>query len=192
MDADLVIQAQHGDRAAFGELVALVGRRFQSTADGILRDRSVAEDATQQALIRLWRDLPTLRHPERFEAWATRILVRACYDEARRARRWGRISVSGPQPIEADREPVTRGPDAFDAIADRDQLDRAFRRLSVEQRAVVVLHHYLNLTRPEIAATLGVPLGTVNSRLHHALAAMRAGIDADLRVASARTLEKVV
>ena len=175
----MVIRAQQGDRAAFADLVSAMGRRLQSSADAILRDRTLAEDATQQALISIWRDLPTLRDPQRFEAWAFRVLVRACYAEGKKARRW----IPG-----IPESPTKVASDEVDAVADRDQLDRAFRRLSLEQRAVIVLHHYLDMSRTDVAAALGIPLGTVHSRLRHAISAMRAAIEADARPVSSRTV----
>jgi RNA polymerase sigma-70 factor (ECF subfamily) len=174
MDRALVVRAQGGDQAAFAGLLDGDGGRLLAIADGILRDRGLAEDATQRALLTIWRDLPGLRDPDRYEAWSYRVLVRTCYAEARRARGWLPNVLS----------PVTVDGTAYDPlgnVVDRDQLERAFRRLSVEQRAVIVLHHYLELPRPEIAEALGVPLGTVHSRLRNAMAALRAALDADAR-----------
>jgi RNA polymerase sigma-70 factor, ECF subfamily len=137
----------------------------------------LAEDATQQALLTIWRDLPQLRDPARFDAWSYRLLVRACYAEVRRTRRW----TPNLRLLTAD-EPQTT--DATTSVHDRDQLDRGFRRLSIDHRAVVVLHHYLDLSIDEVADALGVPAGTVRSRLHHAMRGLRAALDADLRPAA--------
>jgi len=174
MDTELVRRAQHGDEEAFASLCVAVGDRLHAVAHRILRDTDLAEDATQQALLAIWQDLPQLRDPERFEAWAYRILVRACYAEGRRSRRWApnlRL-ITGDDPSTPEHE---------GSIVDRDQLERAFRHLSVEHRAVVVLHHYLDLSVDEIAETLGVPVGTVRSRLFHAMRGLRAALDADAR-----------
>lgn len=173
MDTSLVIRAQHGDRGAFGALVEQVGGRLHAIAYSILRDRELAKDVTQQALLDAWRELPALREPERFEAWTCRILVRRCGREAHRLGRW-LPSLIGP----AD-EPVA--PDEFAVLVDRDQLERGFRRLNVDQRAVLVLGYYLDLPLAQVADVLGVPLGTVSSRLHRALGIMRAALEADLR-----------
>jgi RNA polymerase sigma-70 factor (ECF subfamily) len=173
MDTSLVIRAQHGDRGAFGTLVERVGGRLHIIAYSILRDRELAKDVTQQALLDAWRELPTLREPERFEAWTCRILVRRCRREAHRLGRW-LPSLIGP----AD-EPVAA--DEFAVLVDRDQLERGFRRLNVDQRAVLVLAYYLDLPLVQVADVLGVPLGTVSSRLHRALGIMRAALQADLR-----------
>jgi len=140
----------------------------------ILRDVDLAEDAVQAALITAWRDLRALRDPERFEPWLHRILTNACYAEARRGRRWlAQIRVL----------PVDGASDAGDILRvdDRDQLERAMRRLTLEQRAVLVFHHYLDLSPPEVADRLGIPIGTVKSRLHYAMAALRASLEADAR-----------
>lgn len=174
MDRDLVVQAQHGNEEAFGRLAAAVGDRLHTVAHRILRDADLAEDATQQALLAIWRDLPALRDPARFEAWSYRLLVRACYGEARRERRWAPNLT-----LLRDDDRVLS--DSSGVIVDRDQLERGFRRLSIDHRAVVVLHHYLDLPLDEIADALGVPPGTVRSRLHHAMRALRAALDADAR-----------
>ena len=153
-----------------------IGDRLHAVSHRILRDIHLAEDATQQALLAIWRDLPQLRDPARFDAWSYRLLVRACYVEGRRTRQWGpNLRVL---PID---ESV--GSDASSSVADRDQLERGFRRLSIDHRAVVVLHHYLDLPLEEVAETLGVPPGTVRSRLFHAMRGLRAALDADARPA---------
>ena len=169
---DLVERAQNGDREAFGALVGLISDRMYGLAARILRDSDLAEDALQGALINAWRQLPDLRDPDRFEAWVRKVLVHACYAEARRRRSWAAnvrvLPVDGPA-----------GADDIVTIADRDQLDRAFRRLSVEQRAVFVLHHHEGRSLVEIADTLGIPAGTARSRFHYATRVLRTAIAAD-------------
>ena len=169
---DLVERAQGGDREAFGALVGMISDRLYGLAARILRDNDLAEDALQGALISAWQQLPTLRDPDRFEGWVRKVLVHACYAEARRRRSWAAnvrvLPVDGPA-----------GADDLISIDDRDQLDRAFRRLSVEQRAVFVLHHHEGRSLVEIAETLGIPAGTARSRLHYATRVLRAAIEAD-------------
>ncbi len=169
---DLVVRAQSGDQEAFAALVQMTSDRLYALAARILRDHDLAEDALQGALVSVWRQLPTLRDPDRFEAWVRRVLVHACYAEARRRRSWAAnirvLPVDGPA-----------APDSSLTIDDRDALDRAFRRLSVEQRAVFVLHHHQGLPLVEIAETLGIPAGTARSRLHYATRVLRAAIEAD-------------
>jgi len=177
VDLDLVEQAQRGDREAFGILARTRADRLYAIGQRILRDVGLAEDAMQQALVIAWRELPSLRDPARFDAWLTRVLVNACYAEARRRRTWSAnvrvLPIDGP----ADG-------DVLEGIADRDQLERGFRRLPPEQRALLVLHHYLGLSPTEMAETLGIPSGTARSRLHYAHRAMRAALEADARPAA--------
>jgi len=174
MDRDLVIRAQNGDEEAFASLAVAAGDRLHAVAHRILRDIDLAEDATQQALLDIWRDLPNLRDPARFDAWSYRLLVRACYAEGRRSRR----ATPNLHLLPADEPTEAEG---ASVVANRDQLERGFRRLSIDHRTVVVLHHYLDLTVDEIAETLGVPPGTVRSRLHHAMRGLRAALEADAR-----------
>jgi RNA polymerase sigma-70 factor (ECF subfamily) len=155
-------------------LAAEIATRFLAISRRILRDVDLAEDATQQALVAIWRDLPQLRDPARFDAWSYRLLVRACYAEGRRTRRWtATLRLLPVDGVEATRELGT--------VVDRDQLERGFQRLPLEHRSVVVLHHYLDLPLEEIAEILGIPAGTVRSRLHHAMRGLRAALDADAR-----------
>jgi RNA polymerase sigma-70 factor (ECF subfamily) len=173
VDPELVIQAQGGDHAAFERLALVVSDRVHGVAFNILRDSHQAEDATQQTLMAVWRDLPQLRDPARFEAWVYRIAVRACHAEARRTRRW--LSVVTPWPSDG---PTISDTD-LEAVADRDQFDRAFRRLSVDQRTVIVLHHYLGLTIEQVAETVGVSDGTVKSRLNRGYGRLRTALAVD-------------
>ena len=174
MDSTLVARAQRGDEEAFAGIVDAFGGRLHAVAHRILRDTDLAEDATQQALLDIWRDLPDLRDPARFDAWSYRLLVRACYAEGRRSRR----ATPNLRLLPTDESTVEEG---LSEVVDRDQLERGFRRLSLEHRAVVVLHHYLDWPLEQIAETLGVPPGTVRSRLHHAMRGLRAALDADGR-----------
>ena len=171
---DLVERAGRGDHDAFAALVGATIARLEAVARLILRDPELARDAVQEAYIRAWRDLPGLRDPDRFEAWLHRLLVRACYAEARRGRqRTLNLLELSPESGYA--------PDEILAVDVRDQLERGFRRLSPEQRAVLVFHYYLGLSLPEVAFRLGIPLGTAKSRLHYASAALRAALEADAR-----------
>ena len=176
-----MIRAQRGDRAAFGLLAAEIATRFLAVSRRILRDIDLAEDATQQALVAIWRDLPQLRDPARFDAWSYRLLVRACYAEGRRSRTW----TPNLRVLAVDEPSVSGG---LDDIVYRDQLETAIRRLSVDHRTVLVLHHYEDLTLERVAQILGIPLGTAQSRLHYAMRAMRAALDADDRPAAAEAL----
>ena len=178
MDRELVERARHGDEEAFDAIVGRVGDSMHSVARRILRDANLAQDATQQALLDAWRYLPTLRDPDRFEAWAYRLLVHACYAEAGRERRHrGNLRL-----LRQDEA----GVDASSRLATMDQLDHAFRGLSVEHRTVVVLVHYLGLSPTEAAERMGTPAGTARSRLHYALRQMRSVLETDARAYSTR------
>ena len=174
MHSEIVDRAKRGDEEAFDALARLVGDRCMAIACRILRDVDLAEDAVQAALVVAWRDLRTLRDSSRFEPWLHRILTNECYAEARRRSRWSAeirlLPVDGP--VESE---------GLLSINDRDQLERAFRRLTLEQRAILVFHHYLDLTLVDVADRLGIPLGTAKSRLHYATAALRASLEADAR-----------
>ena len=184
MHGTLVERARAGDEEAFASLARAAGDRLLSIAYRILRDLGLAEDAVQQTLVLAWRELPSLRDVERFDAWIHRLLVNACYREARRGRRWATnvrvLPVDGPA-----------APDDFASVVERDQLERGFRRLPPEQRAVFVFHHYVGLTLPETAEQLGVPLGTVKSRLHYATNTLRAALEADLRSSTDTSRERM-
>lgn len=169
----LVDQARRGDEEAFDALARLVGDRCMAIAVRILRDAHLAEDAVQASLVVAWRELRTLRDPDRFEPWLHRILTNECYAEARRRTRGtANIRVLPGEPSDTG---------GILSVNDRDQLERAFRRLTLEQRAVLVFHRYLELSLPEVADRLGVPVGTVKSRLHYATSALRSSIEADDR-----------
>ncbi len=175
MQVDLVERASKGDRDAFATLAAATVDRCYGLAYRILRDHHRAQDATQQALLGAWRDLPTLRDPSRFEAWLHRLVVHACYGEARTERRWmARVRVI--QPLESSTMDPTR------EVVQRDSLERSFRTLTPEQRTVLVLHHHYGYALTEIAAILGVPEGTARSRLHYAVRRVRAALELDDRV----------
>ncbi len=174
MQHSLVERAMRGDAGAFDALIERHGDHLHSVARRILRDPYLAEDATQRALLDVWRSLPTLREPDRFEAWIHRLLVNACYAEARHERRH-----RGTVPLRVIDETSHEDPAA--TFATRQQLDMAFRRLGVEHRTVVVLIHYVGMSAIEAAAVMGTPVGTVRSRLHYALKHLRAAVEADDR-----------
>ncbi len=175
MDRDLVEAARNGDREAYVDLIRVRSDRLFAVAQRILRDIDRAEDALQDALVIAWRDLRGLRDPDRFDAWLQRLLINVCIAQA--SREHHRTSVLRVLPV--DGPPA---PDDLLSIADRDQLERGFRRLPPEQRAILALHHYLGYGPGEIAEILGIPAGTARSRLHHAHRAMRAALEADARI----------
>ena len=172
---DLVERAAKGDADAFDALARLASNRLYAISYRILRDPYLAEDALQQTLMTIWNELPRLRDPDRFDAWTYRLIVRTSTAEAKRRQR---LSTSPLLPDDAD---VSPAPDEYRAVADRDALERGFRRLTPDQRAVLVLTHYAGLSQAEVADVLGIPVGTAGSRIHYATRALRAAIEADTR-----------
>jgi RNA polymerase sigma-70 factor (ECF subfamily) len=178
---DLVEQARHGDRDAFDVLMLDAIGRLYAIARLVAQDADVAEDAVQDALVRCWRDLPTLRDAARFESWLRRLLLNSIAEQFRARRRFeARINLLSIEPSVVD---------SSNDLADRDQLQRAFRAMSIEHRTIVVLHHYLGLSVAEVATTLGIPSGTAKSRLHYALEALRAILEADAREPTSARLQ---
>ncbi len=184
MDRALVEAARSGDEEAFASIARGSADRLFGIAHRILRDTGRAEDAVQQTLVKAWKELPGLRESDRFDAWIHRILVHACYAEAKRASAWSAnvvaLTIEGPST-----------PDSTLGVETRDALERGFRRLPPEQRACFVLHHYLGWPLGEIAETLEVPLGTIKSRLHYATATLRAALEADARTGSPASRERM-
>ena len=179
MSRELVEQAMRGNRDAFAVLIDRAHARMVGTAGLILRDRGWAEDAAQDALVRAWRDLPTLRDPGRFDAWLHRLLVRACQDQLRRHRH-------ELTEVELLLESPSRTGDVGAArrVEDRDEVERGLRHLTDEHRMVIALRYYLRLTDSEVAAATGLPIGTVKSRIFRALDALRAALAAEARGAA--------
>ena len=175
-------QAQRGDRDAYDAIVRAVAPRLYRAAHRIVRDFDTAQDATQRGLVAIWRELPRLRDPDRFDAWAYRLVVRYCLMELRSRRR--RLAIVPDDDVGLDGvEPALAHPDDADDVVDRDELERAFRLLTAEQRAVVVLRHYVGMSVAESAEVLGIPTGTAASRLHYATRALRAALEANDRQA---------
>ena len=177
MQAELVRRAQRGDEEAFEALVPAAAERLLAVAYRILRDATLAEDATQQALLIAWRKLPTLRDPDRFDAWTYRLVVNACHAESGR-----RPRIVSMRLLDDDAAIV----DSTSQSVDRDRLERGFRQLSLAHRTVVVLHLYVGLPFEEIAATLDIPIGTARSRLHYALRSLRSAIRSDDEIPATR------
>ena len=182
MRPELVRRAQSGDREAFDALATSVYDRLYAVGRRILRDGYAAQDAVQEALIRAWRDLRSLRDPERFEAWMHRLLINACYDLRRRARRI-EVDITA---IDLERSEPR---DQFTDVVDRDELERAFLLLPIEHRAVLVLTHYVGLPAAEVGHILGIPTGTVYSRLHYGSRQMRAALSPLASTASVSVAE---
>jgi RNA polymerase sigma-70 factor (ECF subfamily) len=174
VDRQLVERAQRGDRDAYERLARASADRMYAVAYQITRDRDRADDAVQQALVAMWRDLPSLREPDRFEGWTYRLVTRACLMELRGRRRAAVVELPAEDVVLGDGDPAA-------GIARRDQLQRALDTLTPDHRAVIVLRHLTGLPLDEIAEVLGIPYGTVASRLHHATRALRAAVESDER-----------
>jgi RNA polymerase sigma-70 factor (ECF subfamily) len=173
---EIVEAARSGDQGAFMQLVRLHGDRLYSIAYRIVRDADAARDALQDALVMAWRDIPTLRDASRFDAWIQRLLTNVCIAQVSRERRHSaRIALIAIESPAGDRTAD---------VDDRDQIERGFRRLKPEERALLVLRHYAGYEPTEIAGLMGLPAGTVRSRLHHAHKSMRAALDAEARLTS--------
>lgn len=175
MQRDLAERARRGDHDAFSALVDGSIGRLYAVACLILRDRDLAHDAVQEALVAAWRDIRGLRDPDRIDGWFRRLVVRACYRQARGDRRRTVIELR----VVPNEPPTSPSPEL--TVIERDRLERGFARLSPEHRATLVLSHYLGLPLSEVAEALEIPIGTAKSRLNRALAAMRAALEADDR-----------
>jgi RNA polymerase sigma-70 factor (ECF subfamily) len=176
MSVEEVERAMRGDHDAFAALINASANRMYALASQILRDTDRAQDATQEAIVRAWRELPRLCDPERFEAWLRRMVVNACYDEGRRTRRRAEVSLVHL----VDRQTA----DSTAGFVESERIDRAFRRLPLDQRTTLVLQHKFGMSHVDIAETLGIPVGTVKSRIRYGIAAMRAALEADDRLAA--------
>ncbi len=185
MDQELVIRAQRGDQRAFETLTAADHARLFRVAHGVLGDPHLAEDATQQAFLDIWQNIPRLRDPAKFEAWSYRLLVHACYAEAKRRPDWVQY-----EDVPPGRAPMTG--ENYSSVVERERLGRAFERISVDHRAVVVLRYLIDMPPDQIAEALGIPRRTVYSRLKRAMPALRAALEADTRPVTEATLPKGV
>ncbi|MFL5675515.1 MAG: RNA polymerase sigma factor [Chloroflexota bacterium] len=181
----LVDRAKQGDHDAFAALVHGSIGRLDVAARLILRDPELARDAVQDALFRAWRDLRALRDPDRFDAWLYRLVVNACLDQLRRR---GHRAIE----VEIGEIHVATEPDPASEIADRDLVDGVLRRLDPRGRAIVVLHYYVGMPLTDVAGVLGIPVGTVKSRLHRALGDMRATFPPDVTADGLRIPERTL
>jgi len=184
VDEHLVRRVQEGDQEAFRSLVVANHARLLRVAQGVLRDPHVAEDAVQQALLDIWRDIRRLRDASKFEGWSYKLLLRVCYAEAKRMPRW----------VPESRIPAAAEPrvgDVFGVVVDRDQLSRGFQHLSTDHRAVIVLRYLMDLSPEQVAEALDIPRKTVYSRLGRAMDALRAALEAESRSRTGMPLREV-
>ena len=174
VDRALVERARKGDHDAFAALATASRGRLYATATLMLRDPDAAKDAVQEALIAAWRGIRALRDPDAWDAWVHRLCVHACYRVGRRMHRAHLVELDVTQHEQAV-------DDTTEGFAGRDELDRAFGRLTLELRAVLILHFVHDLRIEDAAQVLGIPPGTVKSRIHRAKDELRAALEADAR-----------
>ncbi len=182
-DDALVRRARTGDAAAFGILVDTRIDRCYRLAWSILSNDADAADATQDALVSAWRQLPRLRDAAAFDGWLNRIVANAALMARRHRLRLREVSVApvhpGDIPHEPEPPPDLRARTAFDDVVDNDAIGRGFDRLRPQDRLILVLHHVEERPVAEIARSLGIPVGTVKSRLHAARAALEKAMEAE-------------
>lgn len=168
MRRETVERAISGDHDAFSELARASSDRLYAIATLILRDTDRSQDAVQEALVSAWRDVRALRNPDAWDAWLHRLTVRACYKLAKQERRRNQVELHVLPDVATE-----RATDFSSAIVERDRIDRELGRLTLDQRAVMVLHFYADLTLEQAADILDIPVGTAKSRLHYGLRALR-------------------
>lgn len=176
MQHELARRAREGDHDAFSALVRETIGRLYTTARLILRDPDRAEDAVQDALIDAWRDIRGLRDLDRLDAWLHKLLVRSCYRAAKRERRRTITEIPLAPAHDGSRPDLSLG------LADRDEIERAFVRLTQDQRTILTLVYFADLSLADTSIALGIPVGTTKSRLHNALIALRAALAAAERI----------
>ena len=182
-DDALVRRARTGDAAAFGVLVDTRIDRCYRLAWSILSNDADAADATQDALLAAWRQLPRLRDAAAFDGWLNRIVANAALMARRHRLRLREVSVAPIHPDDMPHEPEPppdlRARTAFDDVVDNDAIGRGFDRLRPQDRMILVLHHVEERPVAEIARSLGIPVGTVKSRLHAARSALEKAMEAE-------------
>lgn len=169
-----VDRARGGDVDAFVSLIEQRQERMIRVAGAILGNRSDADDAIQEALVSIWRELPRLREAAHFEAWADRILVNACRLVLRRRTRRSVREITPTVGFNGDISAVT--PSHDESVIARDAFGRAFESLDVEARALLVLRHLEGRSVADIATALSIPEGTVKSRLFTARKALEGAL----------------
>lgn len=183
VDDTLIRRARTGDAAAFGVLVDTRIDRCYRLAWSILSNDADAADATQDALVAAWRQLPRLRDTAAFDGWLNRIVANAALMARRRRVRLREVSVSPAYPgAEAPHPEPAQDPrarTAMDDVVDNDALGRAFDRLRPQDRTILVLHHIEERPVAEIARSLGIPVGTAKWRLHAARGALEKAMEAE-------------
>jgi RNA polymerase sigma-70 factor (ECF subfamily) len=177
----LVERAQAGDRGAFEALLERWLDLSLRAAFVILGNEADARDATQEAFLQAWRDIRRLRDPDRFDAWLNRILVNRCRSLRGNRRRTTVREIHLSLLPEAAEPAVDDDPPGEGGSLSLDAVEHAFRRLSMPDRTILVLHHLQHLPLTDVAAGLGIPVGTAKSRLFAARKALERALEAELR-----------
>ena len=176
-----VERARAGDSYAFEVLVEERLHHTYRTACAILGNEADGHDATQESFVQAWRNLPRLRDPANFDAWFGRIIMNACRQVLRSRRRRSLREIPTTDLFDPLEGVETRDPAPDEQAASSDALERAFERLSIDQRSILVRHHLEHQALTEIAADLGIPTGTAKSRLHAARQALERALEVELR-----------
>jgi RNA polymerase sigma-70 factor, ECF subfamily len=185
MKREFVERARAGDHEAFSELARASIARLYAIANLVLRDVDRAQDAVQDALVSAWKDMRALRDPDAWDAWLHRLTLRACYKVAQKERRRNLVELR----VVPDPEPV-RPFDLATAVVERDRMEQELERLPIDQRAVMVLHFYLDLPLSEVAVVLDIPIGTAKSRLSRGLEVLRESMRDEPGFAAAQARER--
>ncbi len=183
LDDSHVRRAAEGDVAAFDALLAGRIDRCYRLAWSIMAHEADAADATQDAFVTAWRELPRLRDTGAFDSWLNRIVATRALMSRRHRRRLREIAVATDLP-DSDEAPTwepdsVAQPSETDAFVERDAMGRAFERLKPADRAILILHHVDERPVAEIARSLDVPLGTAKWRLHAARKALGRAMEAE-------------
>ena len=182
-DDALVRRARTGDAAAFAELVDTRIDRCYRLAWSVLSNDADAADATQDALVSAWRQLPRLRDPAAFDGWLNRIVANAALMTRRHRVRLREVSVKPAFPGDQSTTPEppqdAHAKTEADAVVDSDAISRAFDRLRPQDRMILALHHVEERPVAEIARSLGIPVGTAKWRLHAARVALEKAMEAE-------------
>ena len=178
-DVALIARARGGDAAAFDALVGGRLDRCYRLAWSILLNDADAADATQEAFVSAWRQLPRLRNPEAFDGWLNRIVANSARGFRRHRLRLREVQVRPVQPGRAEPGPEPTKSSDLDRIDNADAIGRAFDRLRDHERLILALHYVEERPVAEIARVLGIPVGTAKSRLHTARRALEQAMEAE-------------
>ena len=174
-DAALIALAQRGDQDAFAALIGPRSDRVLRMARAIVGEDAAAHDAVQNALVSAWVHLPRLKDSDRFDAWINRVVRNECLQALRRKRRVREIQMST---IESSENAISTSDHSSDTL-ETHAVKNAFRRLSVDDRMILLLHHLHGLSLEDVARQLGVSVGAARSRLFRARRALERALETE-------------